>query len=391
MSDPHKTISLKLLLVTMAITCVILHGSLYPYDFRVPATPVGPFATLLRSWAIPPSSYGDLVANLLLYVPFGFFGALTLRGKWVRLFIMILAGLLLSVGIELTQFYDAGRVTNMSDVYLNTSGAALGAIAAVFWETVIGFLPATRIAPEPIPVMLLAAMLGYHLFPYVPTIDLHKYWHALRPLILTPVMDPPAILRYTALWLTSNWLLGKIFGYARSRILVVLFIAFVFMAKVLIEGLVVSFPEALGAAIALALWLVIDGDKRSAALLVAAVLCAAIVVERLEPFQFEASARAFGWLPFRSFLGGSIAVNTMAFLEKFFRYGSLIWLLADAGFALWVATVCVAIVLFTTSVVELYLPGRSAEITDAMMAVMIGLIMALMRTRVANLSPASRY
>src|SRR6266568_6047494 len=124
--------SRNLLLATVAVIAVIVHGSLYPYQFQVPTGTAGPLQTLLDSWAIPPSSYADLVANLLLYVPLGFCGALAIQGgRARRLCIMTLAGLVLSTGIELGQFYDVARVTNMSDVYLNTSGAALGAIAGV--------------------------------------------------------------------------------------------------------------------------------------------------------------------------------------------------------------------------------------------------------------------
>ncbi len=358
---------------------VILHGSLYPYQFHVPASGVGPVATLLDSWADPPSSFGDLVANILLYVPLGFLGALTMSSGWgVRLGMMSLAGLLLSTAVELAQFYDPGRVTNMSDVYLNTFGATLGAIAALLFGAVPRYRPMSKIKFHPIPILLLTAMLGYHLFPYVPTIDLHKYWLSLRSIILAPHASPYQVLRYLALWLTTCCLIGAITGYRRSRGLVPFFVACVFVSKILIEGLVLSLPEIIGAGLAVAFWLVAGRRRRAAILLAAAVLSAAIVAERLEPFEFQATARAFGWLPFRSFLDGSLEVNTMSFLEKFFLYGSLIWLATEAGLRLWPATLLTASLLLVTSVAEMYIPGRSAEITDALMALMIGLIMVPM-------------
>jgi VanZ family protein len=297
---------------------------------------------------------------------------------------MIMAGQLLSVGIELAQFYDAGRVTNMSDVYLNTSGATLGAIAAVLFGSGTGYPLTTEFRAHPIPVMLVAAMLGYHLFPYVPTIDASKYWHSIRPLILSPSLTPENLLRYMALWLTTSWLVSTIVGYTRSRVILPLFIIAIFVSKILIETLALSFAEVLGATIALALWLVMGRSQRCATLLTIVVLCGSIIVGRLAPFHFESTARAFGWLPFRGFLDGSLIVNTMAFLEKFFLYGSLVWLATDAGLPLWLATLLIALLLFITSVTEVYLPGRSAEITDAIMVLMIGLIMAPMQMRAAR-------
>jgi len=374
--------SRNLLLATVAVIAVIVHGSLYPYQFRVPPGVTGPVEALLDSWATPPSSYGDLVANLLLYVPLGFFGALAMRGgRALRLCVMMLAGFVLCTGIELAQFYDVGRVTNMSDVYLNTSGAALGAVAAVVLASAGRYLPTTEIAADPIPVLLLVAMLGYHLYPYVPTIDLRKHWHSVRPLLLAPSLPPYALLRYVALWLTTGCLIGAISGFKRSRVFLPLFVAFVFAGEILIENRVLSLPEVVGAAVAVGVWFAIGRSRRAAVLLTGVVLCGAIAVARLEPFDFQAPARAFGWLPFRSFLGGSLGKNVTSFLEKFFLYGSLVWLSIEAGLSLWLATASVALFLFVTSVAETYLPGRSAEITDSLMVLMIGLVMAAIMKR----------
>ena len=60
-------------------------------------------------------------------------------------------------------------------------------------------------------------------------------------------------------------------------------------------------------------------------------------------------------------------------------YGSLVWLATEVGLSLRLAILLVASFLFVTSVAEIYLPGRSAEITDAVMVLLIGLIMAPLR------------
>ena len=371
----------KFLPVVLIVTAVIVHGSLHPYDFRMIPTGIGPIATLLGSWKQPASSYGDIVANFLLYVPFGFFAALTIGGRPIgRTVVVTLAGLVLCTGIELAQYYDAGRVCNMSDVYLNTFGTAAGALAPLFVSP-SRHLPTAQLAAQPVPVLLLIAMLGYHLFPYVPTIDLHKYWHALRPLIVSPHVPPADLWRYTALWLTTSCLIGAISGFGWSRIFVPLSMAAVFAAKIAIHSLIVSPAEAIGATLALALWFATGRHHRLAVLITAAVLCSSIIIGRLEPFEFQTTARAFGWLPFRGFLGGSISVNTMSFLEKFFLYGSLVWLAAEAGLRLWLSALLVALLLFFTSVAEMYLPGRSAETTDAVMVLIIGLLIAPLRRR----------
>jgi VanZ family protein len=365
----------RFLAIDLIIVAVILHGSLYPYDFHVPAGGIGPVATLFAGWDVPDKSYAGIVANILLYMPFGFFLALTLRrGRIGRVLIVTLAGLALCTGVELAQYFEVDRLDSMSDVYFNTLGTGLGAASAVVLGDLGRRLPTKELVAKPVPLLLLVAMLGYHLFPYVPTIDLHKYWHALRPLIVAPHLAPYDLLHYFALWLTTSWLIGSIVGFLRARFVVPPFMAVVLAAKVAVLTLVVTPAEAVGAALALIVWFLVGRRSRFATLVTAAVLCASILIGRLQPFQFLPAARPFGWLPFRGFLDGSITVDTIALLEKFFLYGSLVWIAAEAVLPLWLATLLVASLLFGTSLAETYLPGRSAEITDTVMVVMIGLI-----------------
>ena len=366
-------------IATAVIVAVIIHGSLYPYDFRVPPGSTGAIGALINSWADPPSSFGDLIANVLLYVPFGFFGALAIRrGAGRRFWLMTLAGLILCAGVELAQFYDESRVTNMSDVYLNTLGTSLGAAGGIALGADSRLLLWREISASPVPVLFLIAMLGYHLYPYVPTINLHKYWDALKPIILAPSVAPYGIFRYFALWLTVSYLIGAVTGLKRSRLYVPLFIVLVLISRVFIETLVLTLPEVIGAALALGFWLILIGRPRTRTLIVTAVLCAMIVSQRLEPFEFQTTPRNFGWLPFRSYMHGSLAVNTVSFLEKYFLYGSLVWLFARARVRFWLATLLVATLLLATSYAETYLPGRSAEITDTVMTFIIAGIIALL-------------
>jgi hypothetical protein len=105
-----------------------------------------------------------------------------------------------------------------------------------------------------------------------------------------------------------------------------------------------------------------------------------VILERLAPFEFTTYGRAFGWIPFHSFLYGSLELNIVSFLEKAFLYGAMIWLLDMSGLRLGISIILVAVVLFATSCAETYLPGRSAEITDALMALLIGAIIAVVKT-----------
>lgn len=77
--------------------------------------------------------------------------------------------------MEVTQYFDYGRVTDASDVYSNTIGTLLGAIGGRLTGGGFRWPLLSDIASAPIPALLIVSWTGYRLFPYVPTIDLHKY------------------------------------------------------------------------------------------------------------------------------------------------------------------------------------------------------------------------
>jgi VanZ family protein len=367
-----------------AVVIVIVYGSLYPFAFRHPVNGIGPLNTLLKDWAELPRR-GDFIANVMLYLPLGFFGVLAFSAKRRLLPAMglaIAAGFFLSTAMELTQYYVAGRVTSASDVYSNVIGTLLGAITAAATSGYLQWRPLREIAANRAPAFLVAVWLGYRLFPYVPTIDLHKYWIALRPVLLNPIPTKSDLFRHTAIWLCIAALIEGLAGTRLAWLLFPLFIMSVLAAKVLIVGQSLSSAEIGGAGLALVLWFVLVAGvaARFRVTVIALIFGASIVVERLAPFQFISRARHFGWIPFVGFIHGSLELNIMSFLEKAFLYGSLIWLLDKSGLRHWPSTLLVAIMLFATSWAEAYLPGRSAEITDALIALLMGAIIASMGT-----------
>jgi VanZ family protein len=371
----------RLWLVTVLVAAVIVYGSLYPFEFRIPRNGIGPVATFLASIGQRPGR-GDALANILLYMPFGCLISLCLRRGSRRRGTVVLAvaiGSLLSLGMELTQYYIPGRVTSFSDLATNTLGMVLGSIAAIavgagFRMPFIG-----DVAARPIPALLVLTWLAYRLYPYVPTIDLHKYWNALKPIVLSPSLTGYDLFRQTAIWLTVYALIEATVRRRRSAVLAPLFAIAVLCAKVLIVGIVIRLADPAGAGLAFGVWLlllVLPARLRTSA--GGLVLCTYVVALRLEPFTFQAIGREFGWMPFGSLMQGSLSVDTLAFLEKVFLYGSMIYLLGVAFGRRLPAALITAALLFTTSWAEAWLPGRSAEITDTLIALIVAAIFALL-------------
>ena len=376
--------SRSFLIAAAIIVAIIIYGSLYPFSFRTPAYGIGPVRKLIESWAEAPHR-GDFLANIMFYLPLGFFGVLAIAGRgrvFLALALAIITGVLLSISMELTQYYVRGRVTAADDVYANVIGTALGAVVGGITHGNFRWPLLRDITSNRVPSLLLAVWLGYRLFPYVPTVDLHKYWNALKPIVLYPSLSGYDLFRYTATWLTLGALIEAIAGSKRVWLLFPLFIGSVLVAKVVIVDKTLSAAEIVGAGLALAAWLTlaVSVGARFRVTFVALLFSASVIAERLAPFEFTARARQFGWVPFLSFMYGSLEVGIMSFFEKTFLYGSLIWLLGETGLRLGTSAVLVAMMLFTTSWVETWLPDRSAEITDALMALLTGAIIALMQT-----------
>lgn len=84
------------------------------------------------------SSWTNVVGNVALFMPLGFaIACLARSGFWARWLLAALSGFVLSTAIEITQ-YSFGRVADIDDVILNTSGAlAGGLVGALVAVTVI--------------------------------------------------------------------------------------------------------------------------------------------------------------------------------------------------------------------------------------------------------------
>ena len=109
---------------------VILAATLTPEPSQSRAAEATPL------WCLVCGEYGgvDVLNNILLFIPF----ALGLRLAGVPLRTVVLAGALLSLGIETLQLFAiAGRDASLSDVLTNTLGSWLGAVAGGHWRTLL--------------------------------------------------------------------------------------------------------------------------------------------------------------------------------------------------------------------------------------------------------------
>jgi hypothetical protein len=133
--------------------------------------------------------------------------------------------------------------------------------------------------------------------------------------------------------------------------------------------------------------LVYSRDGRFGVPVVAALMIVVVLMTRLLPWQFATTPKAFQWIPFFSFLHGSLQVDVISFAQKFYLYGVLIALLVEAGLRLRAAVALECVLLLVTSIVQTFMVARSAEASDAFLALVLGIIYAILRRQWPGSAP----
>ncbi|MSO77108.1 MAG: VanZ family protein [Alphaproteobacteria bacterium] len=359
---------------------LILYGTLYPFDFAAGAHP-GAMVSLLTASLNARPGRGDILSNVVLFLPFGFFAMQCLlprAPRLARLLVVVMMGAALSLGIECAQAYLPSRVTSLYDLALNAHGALFGAVAG--WIDWRGKLQAGGRPPAILPLLLLGAWLGYRLFPYVPTIDFQHVRDALKPLLSgeLPLVD---VLRHFAGTLVVGRLLQALTTPRRALLGMLLVPLGVIAAKLFIVTKVIMPGEVAGVVAGVAFWVIVLGRWHRRTAVVATVLAAQIAVQGVVPLIFRPEPVLFSFIPFIGFQGGSMAVNLQAFLEKVFLYGALVWLLIETGRRLVFTLIVSAAFLTAIELVQMYLAHRVSEITDPLLAIILGLALYILDLR----------
>lgn len=373
---------------SILIFAIIVYGSLYPFEFRDAGGVVDAVHHLAQAWP-ERSSFPDVLANLLLYAPFGFAVAAHSGRRWGLAVASICGTALaaaLSVTMELLQHFLPARSVSLFDVVCNVLGALAGTIAG--WVTTHRRSGRSWELPQvadQMALLLAAAWIADRLWPFVPTLDVSHVKEALKPLLLHPQLSVIDVFRHGASWMAFAALMRSAFLDRRWRSPVYAIMVAGPFAGLVIVGREVTASAVLGAALAVAGSLGLRQlSEKATARIIAPLMVATVALVGLAPYAFVASPRRFDWVPFRGFIDGTMLAATGAFLTKIFLFGTAIWMLARAGLGALVAGGVAATVLLAIGFAQTYLPGRSAGVTDAMIA--IGLATALCWLRVPALA-----
>ena len=370
--------------VVLIVIALILYGSLYPWEFHARQLGASPPWILLHSWpdAIDRYVLWDVAINIVLYVPLGVFGFLAMSESFpraVRICAPVLLAVALSASVEMIQLFDDSRQCSTSDLLCNVTGGAVGVGLGMLYREKLRAVLERREAASFLhlsgALLLLCCWLGYQLFPLFPSLGRTKLEARLAALGPISAISPVETLLVFAEWIAVACLLEGLLEEETVRMMAALLL--MVPLRLVIVSRSLAWSDIAGAAAAFAAWLWLPRlyVRRAAPLL----LTSALVLGELAPFHFG-SARAFNWVPFRGFLMASWQNSFVVLFRKSFWYGSAIWLWRAAGYRLAPIIFAAGAALLALEWAQTYLPGRVPEITDAVLAVLMGVLLSLVGT-----------
>jgi VanZ family protein len=369
----------------LIVVALIVYGCLYPFSFH-PMPPQG----WNLFWQVAPSVLTRFIArdaliNVLLYVPFGILAFLALdrmQDAWLHLLIPVMLACFLSTTLELIQLMDFTRTSSLFDVACNTTGAALGSLAGLFYAR-----PVTRLVTRTgqtvtraasVPLLLFCLWLGYQVFPMFPSVGSFALLAKLKTLLIHSSFSTPDAISTWIEWLAAAAIFRTVWPDRQRRVsifvLLLLLPARMFLLRRSITPSEIA--GALGACIVWQSWL---ERQPQAARLLPWLIVAGLILHDLSPYRLSRTPQAFCWLPFGGFLGSAQDWGTVMLLKKSFWYGAAVWTFHEAGKGYWKPAFGIAALLAALEWTQRYLPGRTPEISDPLLALLLTAFMSLLQ------------
>ena len=354
-------------------------GSIYPFNFQASELNVVTIGAFLQS-CCKMASRGDILGNIILFIPIGFTGMLVTRPESSasrRFLFVCLVGGIVALALQVMQIFLPSRDENLQDVVWNLFGIAGGALVGSLAGGLSLSTKDNRADVSIVPVTLVGTWLIYRLIPFVPSFDLQLIKDSLKP-VFNFQLAPVSIIYDVTAWLVIAYLLRHARRSIRLDSYLPLLIIVVFCLEVLIVDNSINFSNLVGATLAVMLWFgalrYIDWQERALVIL----LLSTVVVAGLAPFELRFESVSFNWLPFHGFLDGSMHLNTQSAAEKVFLYGSLIYLLWRSGTSVLKSILIgfsfVAIIEFA----QTRFVGHTPEITDPLLVIFAAIALSVL-------------
>lgn len=364
------------------VVCLIIYGSLYPWQFQATHLAASPVTMLLHSWPVSFNRYvlRDTGVNILLYAPLGIFGYLLFLPRLRKagaIAAVLLSAVVLSTAVEIVQLYEPSRYSSLFDIACNFTGAVAGLIvASVYTESLMPLVAwgqRSEVLHLTAGAVLLLCWAGYQTVPVFPQLSTTQLLLKLRSLGTRASWSLVELAASFVDWLAVAAVVEDVAGPngARAALTAVLLLL---PGRLFLDGRSLAAAECVGALLAVLVWRRSFSRRPDRFLMIAWLSLAALVLRGVAPFHLG-PPQEFTWIPFAASLSYDQATALVVFFKKCFLYGAAVWLLRKAGYSYWPSTLVVAALLAAIEAVQIRLPGRTPEITDPLLAVIMAVIL----------------
>ena len=339
-----------------AATLLVVYLTLSP--FRFDAEP----SSLVVPWVGPRTrgDWVDVAANLLFHVPLGFlFVAGRAGGRWSAGAAVVYC-LGLSYAIETAQLFAPNRDSSLLDVLMNGLGGAAGAgLAWLAGRRSAGGL----FSLNPVSWWLLACWIVWTAFPFVPSLRMTQLEASIgnvRREIAS--LDIPVLAAGD--FLLSAAVLGAAARGRRAGFCTAAIALAAVASRGVLRGHTLSAVELAASAAGLAMGFALPLGWFGWPLL------AWLGIREIYPANWSFEPQTFQWMPLAATFDLPVEQAGPIVAGKLLLYSACFWALRRARLGAGAALACVLAVLAAGEAAQVFLPGRTPETADLLLAVL---------------------
>jgi glycopeptide antibiotics resistance protein len=372
--------------VLLIIIVLISYGSLYPFKFSGEILNQQEFFNWLFEVNFQ-TTRADKLANILLFVPYGFVTMIALKTH-KRAFLLgsltFFFGVFLALTLQYIQLYIPARVPDALDALYNSFGILVGMFSAYLlrqYSHSHSFSTRSIIndwSKMTLPLLLALVWLLWRLYPYVPLFTAESIARSVEPLFIAPVLDITTFIRDAIGWLVFYYLMSRKPLHTISRFKLLQLTLLVLAAEVLIKSNQVTVGDLLAALSAFAFYTSINPRQVKHSLVKA--LGIGIVLFTIEQLSWQPESYQFNWLPFYSILKMSPWLSVEKLLLSIYFFASFIYLLRNVMFSWFGATLVCVVGVLMLELIKGLISEQAGDITYPIIALIIGIAMSQFET-----------
>ncbi|MRX28012.1 VanZ family protein [Kangiella sp. HZ709] len=364
-------------LIWLTVIILIAYGSLYPFNFDFNRSLPTDLVAWLQNWE-QRTIRSDLIANILLFIPFGFLGALNIqqdgrRSPLLSAIWLVFMGVGFALSLQILQFYLPSRVPHAADALVNSIGILLGISVAAYTNS----QRIRRLIPQQFQfhltpaLLVLCLWLGWAFFPYIPVFETKQIGIGIES-VYNSQWYWQDWLKFILFWLMFYLSFSRVMNRDYSINVLLVVTIFILAIKLSMFWSQIGWSEISAVPLAVILHRSLSGQFKF--MMIALLAALILLLEFVFPFQWITdlgTLNTIQWIPFKKFLGGS----TWFHLSNLFQYSLLV---TSLGYALarWfssyrLAFLFVMLLILLLSTLQLFLQGQSPDVTDWILALVL--------------------